>query len=100
MQRENKWQERFDERFVEMHPMNGNDMNNPPLLYQVPYEDIKDLYLFIQSEIDRAKAEEREKTLREIHDWAYKKGGEIDFEKRQGFKATVDYTKHLIKQII
>lgn len=56
----NTMQERFKEQFVEMHPMYGQDLHNPPLLYQAPDEIIAELLSFIQSEKDLSKKEGQE----------------------------------------
>jgi hypothetical protein len=55
---------------------------------------------FIKADRQEAYNAGRKEVLRELHDWAYKKGSELSFEDRiKGFQAVVDYTKHLINKL-
>lgn len=58
-----EWKERFRHYFIEMHPINGHDMHNRPLLYDAEFEKIELLVEFIQHEIQLARKEVKEEVL-------------------------------------
>lgn len=62
MQRENKWQERFEKKFTFIDNFMSDGIET---LKGSPYE-VKN---FIAKEIKRAVAEERERTLKVLEDW-------------------------------
>lgn len=61
-----EWKERFRHYFIEMHPINGHDMHNRPLLYDAEFEKIELLVEFIQHEIQLARKEAKIEMLTDV----------------------------------
>lgn len=56
MTQNQEWKEeqlkKFDEYFVEMHPMYGHDMHNKPILYDTDSEDVLKIKAFLSQALD------------------------------------------------
>lgn len=61
MQKQETWEEKFDNSFITMSPLNGFDIHNPPILYAVEFGKIENIKNFIttllKEETERVKEE-------------------------------------------
>ena len=104
MQRENKWQDRFDEKFIPKGKISDKPINKEGTLYGITYENpavsFEDIKSFIQSEIDTTIAErdkEWEKAFKKTEKQYFIVPSDMNSRLYANTSAYLNFIKNLIK---